>query len=392
MRRSVTPQGEIVMKRKIYFFAMLATIFVMKGCNQKNPLNDALAVGGKNDSAASPQKLSKAGKAPSGIFVVIKWNEEPQLETWKDPDADGVVIRTYWKYLNPDENLYQWDYLDKQFAMAGRFNKKIHLMISPRYVFENSDVDRARFTNPQEDKPDDGEEKRRLLPLPWDKTYLRLWFDFVDKVAQQYGHRPELAIISTTGPNSHNGELSLPREEKDDLQKWLDLVDNKELLLAEQMREAWQKTMNHFHQAFPGKHFTLGINLKSLPLHLTERNFEIIKNYDEALAKYGYDNFPAVFGLQSNGLDGRPFDPTATEPQPQWRLLRRYSDKILTGFQTRASNNLFDGDRAKKQEIFRQTLQNGIAYGARFLEIYEGSLRDESLRSIIVEARNKLRN
>jgi hypothetical protein len=110
------------------------------------------------------------------------------------------------------------------------------------------------------------------------------------------------------------------------------------------------------------------------------------------LAKYGYDNFPAAFGLQSNGLDGRPYDPPKTEPQPQWRLLRRYSGRILTGFQTRAPNNLFDGDLTTKQKVFAQTLQNGIAYGAQFLEIYEGSLRDESLRSIIVETRSKLRS
>jgi hypothetical protein len=112
------------MKNKFYFLAMVVAILVLTGYTHKNALSESESLVNKNDSAASPQNLSKAGRGLSGIFVVIKWNEGPQIETWKDPHVDGVVIRTYWKYLKPDTNLYQWDYLDKQFAMADSFNKK----------------------------------------------------------------------------------------------------------------------------------------------------------------------------------------------------------------------------------------------------------------------------
>jgi hypothetical protein len=224
--------------------------------------------------------------------------------------------------------------------------------------------------------------------LPWDERYLTRWFGFVDQLAARYRHHSALSYISATGPNSHNGEVSLPRE-PGDLRAW-ELLGSASTIEAN-LLGAWQKTIDHFCRAFEGKHFTLAIISKSLPLRVDMR---AQRDYAAALASYGARACPRVFGLQSNGLDGRPLDVDA-EPLPQWELVASYAGKILTGFQTRAPRNLFCKKtephcRGTKPEIFAQMLQNGLSRNVSFLELYEVDVGDASLAPMLLKAHARL--
>lgn len=356
---------------------------------------------------AGPKPSASSDPMPKGIYALVPWDSVPQPETWKNPCLEGVVIRMLWSKLNPKRDGYEWGRLDEVFTKAEVYGKKIHLMIAPGFfappfVFADAQVDTAHFKLPEDYDKDHPPMKGDLqaMPLPWNEAYLNYWFAFVDKLAQKFGRQKELVYVSVTGPNSHNGEVNLPREESD-LKHWLELVDSprdveyKEEVLKAKLLAAYKLTIEHFDKAFAphGKYFTLALPQQSLPIKLKPDNAALQLSYQAELAAYGASNHPKYFGLQNNGLSGRALG----DPFQQWPPVREYAGKILTGFQTRAPHNLYDTDGndviedkedapAAHIKVMRNTLLNGIRYGGRFIEIYEKDTNDPNLKGVIAAA------
>ena len=336
---------------------------------------------------------TKSANTPRGVFVLTDWDDTNSIDeaTWALPYVDGVVVRAYWKDLNPEPEVYNWNLLDEQFAKAAQYNKRIKLMIapgfySPEYVFSNTGVETALFKVPQ--GPYRNEMKP--LPLPWNETYLNLWFAFVDKVSERYKNNPNFSYISATGPNSHNGELSLPRE-PDDEKKWLELSGYNKTVLKDRLLNAWYKTIDKYCQSFSGKHFTISIILRSLPL---TSDLQLDKTYKDQLVSYGASKCQDTFGVQTNGLNGVPIYPVSKGQLAYWDLIRDYADKIFVGFQTEAPRNLFPkDDGANKKAIYSQALLiNGLGRYADILELYQTNIQDAELSPIVNTAHESLVN
>ena len=334
---------------------------------------------------------TKNTNAPKGVYVLTDWDEVNSIEekTWQLPYVDGVVIRAYWKDINPQSNQYVWNDIDAQFAKAGQYKKKIKLVIapgfySPEWVLNAPGVETVQFRVPQ--GPYRAEMKP--LPLPWNEPYLNLWFAFVDKVAQRYKDNPNFSYISATGPNSHNGELSLPRETGDE-KKWLGLADNDKSVLKEKLLRAWYKTIDKYCESFSDKHFTISIILRSLPL---TSGPELERTYKEQLINYGVSKCPTTFGIQTNGLNGVPIYPKNKESLAHWNYIKDYAGKIFVGFQTQAPGNLFPKNgSADKESIYKQTvLVNGLGQNADILELYQTNVLDPDLSSVVNTAHENL--
>ncbi len=368
-------------------------------------------IANENEPNALPEFNAKSDPMPKGIYAAIKWDKDPQIETWKNPCLEGVVIRKYWRDFNPDSGVYDWSKLKKPFADAKLYGKKIHLMIAPgffapEWVLKHDKVDTVWFNAPagKDGDDDDGnipdpiKGKPAPLPLPWNEAYLKFWFEFVDALAKEFGSKEALAYVSVTGPNSHNGEVNLPHED-DDLKKWLQLMDVPDDELAKQealktkMQDAYKKTIIHFDKAFSpyGVYFTMAFPQQALPISHKPSNGEIQKKYQAFLIHFGATKHKSYFGLQNNGLSGLPL----SEPFKQWLPVREYAGKILTGFQTRAPKNLYadipvsSSEKERivlRRDIMRQTLLNGIRYGGCFIEVYESDTLDPNLKDVIAAA------
>ncbi len=256
------------------------------------------------DEVTFPPNATNPEFAPKGIYAIVPWRQAPEDSTWKNPCVEGVTIRRYWKDLNPREDEYKWEELDSMFALAHAYGKKIHLIIapgffSPRWVIKKADT--ARFIVPHGPKAYRG--KMKPLPLPWDKTYLNLWFAFVDTLAKKFGPDSALSFIAVTGPNSHNGEVNLPSKESDKLivdptnpefpnydpmERWRKLLGGgpqAEQKLKDRMVEAYKKTIDSFHKGFAGKqqkYFSMQIFEASLPVD----DKAIHDNYENELITY----------------------------------------------------------------------------------------------------------
>lgn len=350
-------------------------------------------------AAAPDRRIARhpaTAETPGGLFAVIEWNAEPAPATWNNNLLDGVVIRTFWRDLNPREGEHDWAYLDRQFENARRHRKRIHLMVapgfySPSWVLHARDVETAPFDIPA--GPHAAAARKQPLPLPWNRAYLDRWFHFVDALAMRYRDHEAFGWISVTGPNSHNGEISLPRRDRDE-GRWLDLAGGDAHQLRSRLTEAWEKTIDRFCRAFHGRHVTLAIIAKSLPIPVGTAEE---KQYMEELAAHGAEHDASTFGLQTNGLDGRPLESEPEDVPAQWDMVGKYGGRILTGFQTRAPANLNRGGRRatdanRRRDIMRQTLLvNGLSRRPDFIEVYERDANDPELREVMSAAAKELR-
>jgi hypothetical protein len=343
---------------------------------------------GQSTTPAPPDTKAPPDR-PRGLFAVIDWNGVPSAATWNNPLLSGVVIRTYWRDVQKGPREFDWSYLDAQLRAAADHHKRVHVMIapgfySPTFVLSDSKVKTAKFDLPA--GPNKVSAAAQAMPLPWDAAYEAYWFQFVDALGQRYRNHAGLGYVSITGPNAHNGEISMPRDAADEAE-WRRLVNNDPNELERRLGEAWHRAIDRFCTDFKGKQVTLAIINESLPLSVGARSEA---RYIEDLAAYGASHYAATFGLQTNGLD------SATGKTPEmWTLIQSYAGKIFVGFQTRAPSNLYRGAgrtaASDKVRAYRETLLvNGVSHGADFIEVYEDDADDPALADLLGEVRAKL--
>ncbi|OGY16299.1 MAG: hypothetical protein A2784_02195 [Candidatus Chisholmbacteria bacterium RIFCSPHIGHO2_01_FULL_48_12] len=258
---------------------------------------------------------------PSGLYSLTDWSATPDPRIWSHPDVDGVVIRAYWRDLNPALNQYSWAYLDTIFDQAQKSSKKVRLAIAPGFyspAWVLDQVPTAPFPVPQ--GPLKGQSQP--LPIPWDSQYLNLWFKFIDALATRYGSSPALSYIAVTGPNSHNGEVNLPNSKTDSV-AWIKLAHNSAAQLQTQLEQAYFQTLDHFHQSFgtQGKYFTVSLITNSF--------------------------------------------------------------RLLTGFQIQALTNLYSCDNLAPTSILQQALTTAVNFKAHFVELYQSEFFDPAKASLL---------
>jgi hypothetical protein len=329
---------------------------------------------------------------PKGVFALVNHGKAPADKIWTNPCIDGVRISRKWKQLNPGPDSLNWNELDRMFAKADTFGKRIHLMVipgfeSPKWVLDEVDTMNFRH-NP-------GKEKEQPLPIPWRAKYLKRWFAFVDTLGKRYGSRPELSLIAITGPNSQNGEVVLPSHSTD-IDKWRTIIgggNDWEDKLKDTMLAAYEKTIDRFRNAFAAKdqkYFSMQIVRHALPIE--RKNQKTQNSYQESLKCYAYRKLGKYFVLMNGGLEGKPVYPQGEiEPNVQWVKVLKWSvqsDDEVVGYQTRIKGRLYPpgADESKQRQIFEYTIRNGIGYGGDFIEIYDDDIEKEYLQDWIAYA------
>ncbi|HET7226014.1 MAG TPA: T9SS type A sorting domain-containing protein [Candidatus Eisenbacteria bacterium] len=330
----------------------------------------------------TPAPAAAASTNCWGVLSVTPWDQPPRPATLADTLADGLVVRAYWDSLETDQGAFRWSYLDQVFAAAG--SKRIHLIVAPGFYSPPAVIaasHTASFLVP------DGPLAGQLapLPLPWDSTYLHHWFRFVDSLAVRYGHQPSLAYVSLAGPNAYNGEMALPTDSAG-VTTWR-AVAGSDTTLARLLEQAWRQTIDAYDAAFAGSgaSFTIALVPNSLPLG----DSTLQAHYEDDIIAYGLSHAPNRFGIQTNGLDGRPYCPEQP-PKYHWPVIAQYSTVTLTGFQTMDPAELYAC--ARRDSTLYQAVQNAIAYDAHFVEIYEQNVLDPSLAWVIAFAHQRLTN
>ena|GEM_PF-6860841 len=248
--------------------------------------------------------------------------------------------------------------------------------------------------------------------MPWNATYLNLWFKFVEALANRYGVNPALSLIAITGPNSHNGEVNLPGGNKRELEQWKDLVYKNwrsipcgeaiaEYILKEKLLAAYEVTIECLGQAFARKHdkfLSLQIFNESLPVERDENRepSAIQLEYHCDLIKLALDKLGKYFVLMNGGLEAWPITDAVSKLYPppaqptHWVRGQLLSDLgYITGLLQKDGVGDKDAEKAgvSKVEVFRLIIKNGVRFGANFLVIFEDDVHNESFRDLLAAGR-----
>ncbi len=342
------------------------------------------------DSTGSLQEEGPGGSDVSteghGVYVLNKMEEPFNPIGLNSSYVRGISPRVKWRTIEPVEGQYIWSYLDEVFQTAAQYNKKVILRVhpgvfTPEWVYQagaqrvqrpggmrrsprkgrlSSNPDRRETSIDNEQGIPDGgspvQDSPPSLPIPWDPVYLAKWTNFIDNLGKRYRANPNLYAIAIAGPTVTSVEFHLRGKERD----WESFGYTPAKLL-----DAWKQCIDAYARAFPNKAIVLNIA------------FQILGNRElpQQIIDYGLRTYKNRLFIQGNWLSAN------TSPE-RLNIMLQFSKQTTVGFQMLGTANRVGN--------LRKAIENGLAGGASYLEIYEFDVVNPEFREDIQFAATQL--
>lgn len=233
-----------------------------------------------------------------------------------DPNLAGMFLRFRWEEIEPREDEYDWEALDRLVALARKHDKIYKLMIlpgirTPDWVYAKG-VEQFDTTMPWPLRGDFGQPVR--MPLPWDETYLEQFADLLADVAERYGDDPHFTAITLTGVNFVYGEMHLPAR-PEDLEQWQQHGD-----YPAKVEVAYKRLLDLYARHLPRQQlvFHITLPLRGMADHL------------DRIVAYGIEHYPDQIALQNAQLTGLQDNSRVFS----YRFILDRKDRVHTGFQS----------------------------------------------------------
>jgi hypothetical protein len=310
--------------------------------------------------------------------------------TYTNPSIAGITFRTSWEDVEPTQGNFVWTKLDTVLDKAEKNGKWVELILIPGFATPSwalQGVQTASFGIIY--GPGRGEMK--VLPLPWDQTYLDRWFAFLKAVSARYQDRPAFLKIAADGPTSVTAEMSLPNAPAD-LCTWVQLGYTSDKLIG-----AWKQVLAHFALIFPRQYFSVAL-YPPLPIAGKTRcengspsglDHAESQRVTAAIVAWGADNYPKHFVVQENGMTAAK-DNTGTAGA--YEVVKSYGGKVVIGYQLVTSATLHPTDMGDPDgpTALRESLQRGLDAKAQFLEVWEPDVLAPAAQSVLAATANAL--
>lgn len=352
--------------------------------------------------------LSAASSAQYGLYALGTSSSTPQVPAAVEanPYVDGVALRFSWATLEPAEGQFAWTTLDNEVQTAASHGKKVALSVAagyntPAWVYTAG----ARsfsfiWSSTWGPLPCTSQQ----IPIPWDSVYLQKWNAFIAALGQRYDGNNTVTWVHVTGVNTSTEEMFLPIAQgnaiavtvqrkayscnaNDDVRNWLAAGYTRSLA-----ESAWKSADAAFAAAFP--HHLLGPmtvpggfppidqNGREIPNRAVDWQVLTDMLTDE------HQTWGARFFAQNNGLSAFW----------SWQLPASLAGKVTVTYQMlagatndptcRMNNGVSPCDPAV---VLAKATDNGIAGGARYLEIYPGDIANPALQTLLESTQKRLR-
>ena len=330
-------------------------------------------------SVAGDTQITPCGStsiaAPNGLIAIVPnrsfADERSFLSALNNPNIRGVALQIDWDELDPGQGQPEWSTLDARFSAAESSGKWLELDVFPGFfspAWALQGVQSEPFAIPY--GPHRGTVK--LLPLPWDGTYLGRWYAFLRAVRDRYEKSPAFRMIAVAGPTSVSEEMTLPQNPQD-IKKWRTLEYNPSRYIA-----AWQDAFREYAADFPNQCLALSVGTG---LDINDRG-KIDRSEGARTREVIITQAMAVAGdrfvLQNSDLHAGPglHEPTA--------FVMHWIGRSMTGLEMRCPAVLGDcsealGAAGDAPLALRKSIQLGMEPNAagqhvNYLEIYEADV------------------
>ena len=285
---------------------------------------------------------------------------------WSNPVVRGVCVRTVWRNLQPEENRFDWSYLDEAVALAARHGKSVGVSVAagistPDWVYRGG-AERFDFTLTGRWKP----TRHMTMPEPWDEQFLKKWGGTVRAMGQRYDRNDNVAYV-VMGGLGFSIESSFVKTPED-------IAKLQSLGGAARWLEGAKRIVDLYAEAFPTTPFVYAMQCP------------IKKDYTATreLVEYGVGKYPGRFGIMHHGLNAA----AALSLYPN-HAVQLYSAKTPAGFQMVWSTEGDEGAQRVKGTL-GQALARGAEFNAQFVEVYEVDCQNPAYAGDLREAGQRL--
>ena len=326
------------------------------------------------------------GHAPTGLIAVKIYTPQTKTQfpaslfTPADSFIKGLDFLAQWCNLEPHPDVFNWAPLDTVFQEAQASGKFVILTLipgfeTPSWALAGVDGFTSSFSY---NTPDDtNAADARVLPLPWDPTYLGRWFTFLRAVADRYGDDRSFRAIEAAGPTSVSTEMTLPDlTGSQKIAGYPEIVDGglpasyggKQLdgsdiaaweaagYTPAKLVGAWTEAFATYHQIFRDQYLALAL-FPSLPIGDDSTvNLSQGPQVRMDVVSEGRTNYQPSFILQEDGLAGN-----GSGSDPGYNIVKANCDAAVTGLQTKVP---------PKDAPLAPALTLGLDANLSFIEVY----------------------
>jgi len=117
------------------------------------------------------------------------------------PDTTIAYFRVYWRFLQPERDLYDWKMIDDALAAAHSHGQRLMLRVAPHGLSEAEDVPAWYRAETGEVFHKDGPKsswiatKEKWLIDPENPAYAKEFGGFIRKLAERYDGHPDLELV-----------------------------------------------------------------------------------------------------------------------------------------------------------------------------------------------------
>jgi Beta-galactosidase len=315
---------------------------------------------------------------PHGIIALLPpFNSARRVNlarsVWSNPLVRGVRLRTVWRNVQPEENSFDWSYLDEAVALAARHDKYIGLSVAagiftPDWVYRGG-AQRFDFTLTGPWRPTSHE----TMPEPWDDEFLKKWGATVRAMGRRYDGNTNVAyvVMGGLGFNIESSYVKTPE----------DIAKLQSLGGAARWLEGAKRIVDLYAEAFPTTPF----------LYAMQPPIKNDYTATRELVEYGVAKYPGHFGIMHTGLNAA----AELSLYPN-HAVQIYSAKTPAGFQMVWSTEGDKGDSRHSALVKRvkgtlaQALTRGAEFNGQFVEVYEVDCQNPALAGELREAGQRL--
>jgi len=327
----------------------------------------------------------------SGVYFLGSADIPVPAAKYSNPNISGVVCRFRWETLELSPNNFNWNFIDGEILKARNANKKISLqpLGYPAWIIDSLNAQPYYYIDKNQQHPTFGQVV--LGVLPWDSIYIIRVKNLIQHLASKYSNDTTVSYLNLIG-----GQISrnLPDTVLTDTTLlikqpfWTAFNYN-----ADTLAVLMDTMIDYYMNVFPNTPLWCSVDYVRFEYNASSHPV----NYLATLyINYGITNYPDRFGLFREDISGcTPYSTVNTGSQ--WFIMKnnpcRTGAQMLWSVQDGpARMNMCGITPNTKQVVLDSAVNNGIAFGMRYIEIYGADIDDASLTANIAAANTNLIN
>lgn len=296
--------------------------------------------------------------------------------------VDGISMRETWSKLEPSDGTFDWSFLDAQVASAKAAGKAIELRVAdsydgrPAWVMSGvTQVYKYLDTNTYHSSYN----QILTIPCPWDTFYLAKKKAMIAAVGARYNSNANVKIVSFGIANAHSDDWAMPHDTATELADWVTAGYTTAKLVGS-CNEIIDAAMN----AFPSKlaYFSFNPNGKLDATALAAATTVI----SSERAKWG-----SRLVIGNNALSAKtPLPPGTGSPYGVFYTAGQpiAFQMLWFSFGDATCRNIGKVAPCDAAATLRQSVDNGKAYGAKWIELYNADVAN--LPDVVAYAHTQL--